>query len=463
LPNGFVVRLNRSVHTYDGGRTLVGGSPTTVVRLKADSVRLLEAGEVRVRDATSRVLAERLLDLAMADPVLHALSPIHLGLITVVVPAHGRPRQLDLLLSSVPSGVPVVVVDDCSQDPASVAAVVARHGAALVRHDVNRGPAAARNTGLRLVRTPFVAFVDSDVVLEPDTLSILLRHFHDGQVALTAPRILGRHPTGAESWVTRYENARASLDLGSYPALVMPRAPVAWVPSACLVGRVDALGGGFDEDLQVAEDVDLVWRLWKQGSSIRYDPSAAARHEHRAELRDWGKRKMYYGTGAHLLAERHGMDVAPAVLSPWAAVFAAAVLIQRRWSMLAAALVLLGAWFRIRAKVGTGGPTGRIAFRLTASGAAAALSQTSALMLRHWWPLALAGGLFSRRLRRAMQIAALVDTALERQRVQGDLDPVRFAAARRLDDLSYGAGVWLGAWRHRSIASLLPDLRLRNR
>jgi len=45
--------------------------------------------------------------------------------------------------------------------------------------------------------------------------------------------------------------------------------------------------------------------------------------------------------------------------------------------------------------------------------------------------------------------------------VRPDLDPVRFAIARRLDDLAYGYGVWRSAIRGRSLAALLPDLRRR--
>jgi hypothetical protein len=119
-----------------------------------------------------------------------------------------------------------------------------------VRHTVNLGPAAARNTGLRNVRTAFVAFIDSDVVLNSSVLPILLRHFHDEKVALVAPRILGSDSVAGDTWITRYENGRASLDLGRYPSLVRPRAPVARVPGACLVARVDALGEGFSAELR---------------------------------------------------------------------------------------------------------------------------------------------------------------------------------------------------------------------
>jgi len=50
---------------------------------------------------------------------------------------------------------------------------------------------------------------------------------------------------------------------------------------------------------------------------------------------------------------------------------------------------------------------------------------------------------------------------IEYARTKPRLDPVRFALARRLDDASYGAGVWWSAIRARSPKALLPDLRRR--
>lgn len=457
LPDGFHVRLNPRTRVYDGGRTLVGGAPPTAAFLTEAAGRMLEGRDIQVRDAGSRALADRLLELGMADPVVESLPAAGADEVTVVIPVHDRPRQLDLLLRSVPDGVRTIVVDDCSADATAIAAVVAAHGSDLVRHQANRGPAAARNTGLEQVRTPCVAFVDSDIALEPDTLATLLRHFCDPKVALAAPRILGRQSSGQETWITRYENGRASLDLGRFPALVKPRAPVAWLPSACVVARVAALGEGFDADMRVGEDVDLVWRLARRGWRVRYEPEAAVFHENRPRLAEWWIRKLYYGTGAQPLAERHGGDVAPAVLSPWAAAFAAAVVTQRRWSLATGGVVALWAWRRIAGRVGASDQAGRIGLRLTAEGAAAALMQTSALMLRHWWPAAAVGSVFSRRLRRAVVAAAIVDSVIEYVRTDSDLDPVRFAVARRLDDLAYGTGVWLGALRRRSLRCLRPD------
>ncbi|MFC4535713.1 mycofactocin biosynthesis glycosyltransferase MftF [Sphaerisporangium dianthi] len=459
LPEGFAVRLHRYVRAHDGGRTLVGGAPRRMVRLTGPAAGLIADRTIRVRDRASAALADRLLETGMADPIAAELPDLDLSQVTLVVPARDRPAALGRLLACVGGRHHVIVVDDGSDDPAAVAAVAAAHRAELVALPENAGPAAARNAGLRRVTTPYVAFVDSDVVLAPDALRILLRHFNDPRVAVAAPRVLGLRPAGRNPWIGRYEEARSSLDLGVRPGIVRPRAPVSWVPSACLLARVGALGRGFSPDMRVGEDVDLVWRLAAEGWRVRYEPAAIVRHEHRTVVHDWLRRKAFYGTGAHLLAERHGRDVAPAVFTPWSAGLALAVLAQRRWSLPVAAAIFAVAVARTSVKVRRSDRPLRLALALTADGAVATVWQTTALLLRHWWPLAAAGCLFSRRLRRAVALAAVLDTVGDLRRTGAHLDPLRFALARRLDDAAYGCGVWYGAVKGRSARALMPDFR----
>ena len=191
----------------------------------------------------------------------------------------------------------------------------------MLRHATPRGPAAARNAGLAAARTPLVAFLDSDVVPEPGWLEPLLARLADPAVGLVAPRIVALPPV--TGWLGRYEAVRSSLDLGPDPALVVPRSRVAYVPSAALLVRRDAVGAGFDEDMHVAEDVDLVLRLHAAGWRLRYEPAARVAHDHRTSLRAWWLRKAFYGTGAAPLALRHRGAVPPMVLSPWAALTSA--------------------------------------------------------------------------------------------------------------------------------------------
>lgn len=461
LPAGFAVRLSARARVCDHGRSLVGGTAGSVLYLAPAAAGLVERQPIVAAGDVAARVARLLLDRGFADPCWpHPAGPDHLVRdVTVVVPVRDRPAALDRLLAALPDGVPVVVVDDGSHDPSAVAAVASGYGALLVSHQRNRGPAAARNTGLRHVGTPYVAFCDSDVEPEPGWLGTLRRHLDDPAVALVAPRVLGPAPRAGDSWVERYEQARSSLDLGTQPAAVRVQGAVSYLPSACLLARIDALGAGFDEGMRVGEDVDLVWRLLEAGWRVRYEPAAEVRHQHRSRFGDWWWRKAFYGTSAAPLAARHRGAVAPMVVSPWSAVFASALLAQRRWSLPVALGAAVVATAGVTRKLGRSERPVRAAAVLTLEGVVATCWQTASALTRHYWPVAAAVAVRSPRARRALVVAAVAEGLADHWRTRPRLDPVRYVAAHRLDDLAYGAGLWWGAVRQRSVRALLPELR----
>ena len=79
-------------------------------------------------------------------------------------------------------------------------------------------------------------------------------------------------------------------------------------------------------------------------------------------------------------------------------------------------------------------------------------------MCRHYWPITLLAMVVSRRIRRIAVTMAIADGLADRftHRDAGGLDPVRYVAYKRLDDISYGSGLWLGAFRARSLEALKP-------
>lgn len=458
LPTGFRVRLGHGVRRCDDGATLLGGMPARLIYLKPGAQAALgEAGEFAVLDSRTRNLAELLLKRGVADPVVSADTGMARLLdTTIVVPVKDRPQSLDRLLGSLPGRVGVVVVDDGSVDSGAISEVAGRHRARLVRSAFSGGPASARNRGLREVRTTYVAFVDSDVVADGPWLEMLLAHFDDPEVGLAAPRIRGLE-SGERSWIGRYESERSSLDLGPHAAAVQPRGWVSYVPSACLVARVRALGSGFDESLHVAEDVDLIWRVVAKGWRVRYEPAATVRHDHRVAFGAWLVRKHFYGTGAALLAQRHGALVSPVVVTPWSAVVVGALLAQRKWSVPVAAGVSLFAGSRLSPKLTHSDRPFTTALTMSGNGVVAALWQAARALTRHWWPVAAVGSLFSTRIRRATMVAAVAEGVADYAEIRPDLDPVRYVVARRLDDLAYGSGLWWGSLRARSARALLPS------
>jgi glycosyltransferase involved in cell wall biosynthesis len=85
----------------------------------------------------------------------------------------------------------IIVVDDGSTDDTSE--IASQHGAAVIRHEVNRGLAAARNTGVQAASARVVAFLDDDCEPEPTWARELLGAYADdvigvgGDVVPTAP------------------------------------------------------------------------------------------------------------------------------------------------------------------------------------------------------------------------------------------------------------------------------------
>lgn len=450
LPHGFEVRIRSDVRRV-GDHLLLGGSPIRAVRLTEVALSMFEQGRVRVTDAASAALAARLVDGNVADPVLTG-EGVAAQLLTVVVPVRDRVEQLGRALTGL-APLRILVVDDGSLDPDAVATVADVRGADLLRLPVNRGPAAARNAGLRRVRTPYVAFVDSDVQVDAATLLRLTRYFTDDAVALVGPLVRSRARTARPRWFERFDEEDSSLALGTRACSVRPGAAVGWLPSACLVARVDRLGTGFAEEMRVGEDVDLVWRLVDDGHVVRYAPEETAWHDTRPTVRGWLGRKVLYGTGGADLAARHGRKGAPAVMSATSAISAAAILACRPWSLPVALAGLGYGVHSLRRRLPDTGSSTRLALGLAARGLGWAVRQQSSLLLRHWSPLSALLAPGSRPLRRALIAALVVDVIVARIEAPGG----RYhAVGRRLDDLAYGAGLWCGALRARSVTCLLP-------
>jgi HAD superfamily hydrolase (TIGR01662 family) len=181
---------------------------------------------------------------------------------TVVVPTIGRP-SLDALLAALaaapgPRPAELVLVDDRPDGPPLT---VERPGLPPVRvvRTGGGGPARARNLGWRSARTPWIAFLDDDVVPGPDWYERLAADLADLPADVAGSQGRVRVPLPEDRRPTDWERGTAGLATSS------------WI-TADLAYRRAALSavGGFDERFPRAfrEDSDLALRVMGTGARL---------------------------------------------------------------------------------------------------------------------------------------------------------------------------------------------------
>jgi hypothetical protein len=109
-------------------------------------------------------------------------------------------------------------------------------------------------------------------------------------------------------------------------------------------------------------------------------------------------------------------------------------------------------------KLGGGADAWRLAARLAGGGTLAAGRPIGSALSRTWWPIAIPAAFAFPRLRRPIAALILAPPLLDWADRRPPLDPVRYVAARLLDDAAYSLGVWAGCGRRRTIRPLLPAL-----
>ena len=461
LPEGVHLDLDPSVRSFRDGAVLTGGFPGRLVALSPEGTRALGrlTGDGPLSEADRR-LGRRLVTAGMAHPRFPngpGTGDAGLG-VTVIVPVRDRTAPLEACLASLGDAAPVVVVDDGSADPTGVADVCKRRGVHLVRRADSGGPGAARNDGLAVVDSELVALVDSDCTATEGWLSALVPLFADPEVGAVAPRVQPRRRAGARSLLARFAEAHSPLDMGRERGEVGPGRRVRYAPTAALVARRAALGTGFDTDLRIGEDVDLVWRMCDTGWRVRFEPSVTVFHDEPTTWRTWMGRRFRYGTSAGPLARRHPGRLAPVELHAWPTAVVAAGLARR--PAVAGALLLASTTSTFHAVRDQGIPFG-VALRWTASGAGWTLVGLGRALTTLAVPALLLAAWPRRRSVLPAAVLLLAPPLVEWWRRRPAMDPLRWSLACIADDVSYGAGVWAGCVRSRCAGPLRPSFRAR--
>lgn len=228
-------------------------------------------------------------------------------MISIVVPARNATGTLPDLLQALASqaaarppgleGWEVIVADNGSTD--GTARLARQWGDRLPLRVVDasrhEGAAAARNLGAANAKGHLLAFVDADDVVLDGWLATLAEAAVAGTEFATGPMLRFRCDDPLPN------RSRTS----SRPPVHLGFLPYAGGANLAIARSLLVRHGGFDEDLDTGEDVDLSWRVQLEGTGLRWMPGLAIAKRERTEACAVFTQYFRYGQGDVALARAY--------------------------------------------------------------------------------------------------------------------------------------------------------------
>lgn len=251
-----------------------------------------------------------------AGPHLQPLTDL-----TAVVPVRNAEPFIKACLSAIVESAPaeLIVVDGLSTDRS---VEIARRFGATVLSDEGRGVAAARVLGAERAATPWIAFIDVDVVVHHGALRALFEEATRGGYAALQAGL--ESTSGPGYWgraLVRHHRSGLSKD---------------WFGLVATVFRRDVfLEHGLDPEFVSGEDIELRWRLERAGQQIGVSTTTVVEHRFGDTFEFAVGQFLADGAGLARTATKHGFSALPLLGLPIAAAIRGIVLSlmarQPRW------------------------------------------------------------------------------------------------------------------------------------
>ena len=223
--------------------------------------------------------------------------------VSVVVPVYNGEATIaecvdSLLALRYPEDrIELLVVDNGSRD--GTLGVLRRYGPRIVRlEESTRGPAAARNAGLRAAAGEVVAFTDADCRVDPDWLTAVVAPLDDPRVGIVGGTMRVIPAVGE---VARFKEVirdrRQSIEFFQPPYAGTAN----WASRRIVLQEL----GGFDERFRRGEDVDLSYRMTQAGYTLAFAPAAVVYHRNEDRLAGLFREGFAHGFHGVLVLKHH--------------------------------------------------------------------------------------------------------------------------------------------------------------
>jgi glycosyltransferase involved in cell wall biosynthesis len=221
------------------------------------------------------------------------------AVVSVVIPAYNSAsfisETIESVLSQTYKDYEIIVVNDGSPDTENLEKVLAAYKQKIVYlKQENRGPSAARNSGIRIAKGEFIAFLDSDDIWLEEFLEEQIKFLQSQsqyEFVYSDAHLFGDvHKVG-----NRFMERNPSVGNVTLESLLALRCNV--ITSGVVVKRQKLLDVGlFDEEHgHRSEDFDLWIRLAKNGVRFAYQNKPLLRYRYRKDSLSSDRGKLHDG------------------------------------------------------------------------------------------------------------------------------------------------------------------------
>lgn len=234
--------------------------------------------------------------------------------ISIVIPTYNRKDVLAMCLHALGEQVcdyvyEIIIIDDGSTDgTCDVVKNIQKKSKINIRYyaQKNKGPASARNIGVKYAEGKVILFLGDDIIVTPALLDHHIEFHHKYPKDNFA--MLGYVTWSPQIKVTPFmywlENGGSQFQY--YKLQHQGIVKVFWTCNVSLKKKFMLKEGMFDENFPYAahEDTELGFRLQKKGLQICFDKEAVAYHYHLTKLEDFCQRQRKVGKSAVILNKK---------------------------------------------------------------------------------------------------------------------------------------------------------------
>lgn len=198
--------------------------------------------------------------------------------LSIIIPAYNSWNTVEVLLESLKKSsfknFEVIIGDDASHTEKPQKLLQMKP--TIVRLPLNQGPAAARNAAAKLAKGRVLVFLDSDVIVYPDTLAKIAEKFTDDPDLTALTGVWDKHQK-TKAFFPQFKALRDwsywtnEAERDGYYYLFSTRI-------AAIKRDVFHRLGGFNEAFRQMEDVEITYRIARRYAII-FAPDVRVHHE----------------------------------------------------------------------------------------------------------------------------------------------------------------------------------------